>query len=213
MASYLLHSGLGELCLSSRKDSSDSLLLSVFYSFIQLLKPKSFTQLFQGLSLTAGFSLKDVQHLSISCHLPPGPHHHTPSPASPGIYPGCPDLSSFAAARDTLFTHRSDNVSLLRELPSPHKVSPLTQSIRPSHPRIGLSHQTTLLIPPLPTSHCPCSLCFSPHRPLLSNDLCMDWPLPGMLFHYVATWLQFSFPEGPCSNVTFSKTTCPVLFI
>lgn len=76
MASHLLHSGLGDLCHSSRKDSSDSLLLSLFYSFIQLLKPKRFTQLFQGLSLTAGFSLRDVQHLSSSCHLPPAPPLH-----------------------------------------------------------------------------------------------------------------------------------------
>lgn len=119
MASYLLHSGLGELCHSSRKDSSHSLFLSLFYSFIQLLKPKSFMQLFQCLSLTVGFALKDAQHLSSSCHLP----------QVPTITPGLLPLLAFSlaaltshlctAARDTLFTHQSDNVSLLRELPFP----------------------------------------------------------------------------------------------
>lgn len=120
--------GLGELCHSSRKDSSDSLLLSLLYSFIQLLEPKSVPQLFQHLPRTVGFSLKDAQNLGASrvlrCHNPTSPHRHTHL-----LLLLAPTLAALtfhlcAAARNALCTHQSDHVSLLRR----HPQSLLTRS-------------------------------------------------------------------------------------
>lgn len=134
--------GLGELCHSVRKDSSDSLLLSLFYSFIQLLEPKSVLQLFQHLSLTGGFSLKDVQNLGTSrflrCRHPASPHHHTPPPASPCIYPGCPDFSSLRSSQGhTVHTSVSSCLSSEETPPkSPHSLRAQTP-----HSRIGISHR------------------------------------------------------------------------